>query len=48
VREIERLRADRRLAFIRSVGAAAAVLTDEQRQQLVDMAPAPAASDGHH
>lgn len=48
VREIERLRADQRLAVIRAVGAAAGLLTDEQRQQLVGMAPASAASEGHH
>ena len=34
VREIEKLRGDQRLAFIRSVGEAAKVLTDEQRQSL--------------
>lgn len=34
VREIEKLRGDQRLAFIRSVGEAAEVLTDEQRQSL--------------
>jgi Spy/CpxP family protein refolding chaperone len=35
VREIEKLRGDQRLAFIRSVGMAAKVLTDEQRQSLL-------------
>jgi len=35
VREIEKLRSDQRLAFIRSVGEAAGVLTDEQRKTLV-------------
>ena len=39
VREIEQLRGDQRLAFIRAVGAAAGVLTDEQRQQLTGMLP---------
>lgn len=34
VREIERLRSDQRVAFIRSVGKAAAVLTDQQRKIL--------------
>lgn len=34
VRAIEKLRSDQRLAFIRSVGEAAEVLTDEQRQSL--------------
>ena len=43
-REIERLRADKRIAFIRSVGDAASVLTPEQRQQLTGMAPAQAAT----
>lgn len=40
VREIERLRADQRIAFIRAVGEAARVLTDQQRMQLTGMAPA--------
>lgn len=35
VREIERLKGDQRLAFIRSVGDAARVLTDEQRTALL-------------
>jgi hypothetical protein len=35
VREIEKLRGDRRIAFIRAVGEAANVLTAEQRQVLV-------------
>lgn len=35
VREIARLTGNRRLAFIRGVGEAAAVLTDDQRQDLV-------------
>jgi Spy/CpxP family protein refolding chaperone len=35
VREIEKLRGDQRLAFIRAVGEAAQVLTDEQRQALL-------------
>lgn len=34
VREIERLKGDRRIAFIRSVGEAARLLTDEQRSAL--------------
>ena len=34
MREIERLRSDRRLAFIRAVGEAAGVLTEDQRQAL--------------
>ena len=43
VRDIERLRADQRMAFIRSVGEAARVLTDQHRQQLTGMAPASSA-----
>ena len=43
VREIERLRADQRMAFIRAVGEAARVLTERQRQQLTGMAPASSA-----
>lgn len=35
VREIEKVRADQRLAFIRAVGEAALVLTDEQRKALL-------------
>jgi hypothetical protein len=35
VREIEKLRGDQRLAFIRSVGEAAQVLTDDQRKILL-------------
>jgi len=44
VREIERLRAEQRIAFIREVGEAAKALTDQQRQQLTGMAPAQAAN----
>lgn len=40
--EIEKLRADQRLAFIRSVGEAATVLTPEQRQAVLGTAPAKA------
>lgn len=40
VRDIERKRADARLAFIRSVGDAANVLTDEHRKILVGQTPA--------
>ena len=40
VREIERLRADQRIAFIRAVGEAAKALSDQQRMQLTGMAPA--------
>ena len=35
IREIEKLRSDKRIAYIRAVGEAARVLTDEQRQSLV-------------
>lgn len=45
VREIERLRGDQRLRFIRAVGKAARVLTAEQRQTLVGMEPAQPATD---
>lgn len=39
-REIEQLRSEQRISFIRDVGKAAAVLTDEQRKQLTGMVPA--------
>ena len=43
VREIEKLKGDQRIAFIRSVGAAARVLTDDQRAALLGpVAPAAA------
>ena len=38
IREIEKLRGNQRLGFIRSVGDAARVLTEEQRKQLVGLA----------
>jgi Spy/CpxP family protein refolding chaperone len=38
VQEIEKVRADQRLAFIRAVGEAAKVLTDEQRHVLLGLA----------
>ena len=38
VREIEKLRGDQRLAFIRAVGEAAKVLTDDQRRALAGTA----------
>ena len=45
VREIEKLRSDERLAFIRSVGNAAKLLTDDQRGILTGaMQPMPNAS----
>ena len=50
VREIEKLRSDERLAFIRSVGNAAKLLTDDQRKILVgvmqpnDTMPMPSAT----
>jgi hypothetical protein len=51
VHEIEKLRGDQRLAFIRSVGEAAKALTDEQRQALLGVAAdhgnKPAAHTGH-
>ncbi len=39
VRETGKLRGDKRIAFIRAVGEAAQVLTDEQRQTLVGILP---------
>jgi len=39
-REIEQLKSEQRISFIRDVGKAAAVLTDEQRKQLTGMMPA--------
>jgi dihydroxyacetone kinase DhaKLM complex PTS-EIIA-like component DhaM len=45
VREIERLRGDQRIAFIRTVGEAAKALTDKQRQQLTGSAPAQPMTD---
>jgi len=48
VREIEKLRSEQRLAFIRSVGQAANVLTAEQRQIFVGMSSSnPTTSTGH-
>ena len=45
MRETEKLRGDQRLAFIRSVGESAQVLTDDQRKVLIGqaqpMTPAP-------
>lgn len=41
-REVEKLRADQRLAFIRAVGEAAKVLTPEQQQVLLGTKPADA------
>lgn len=46
VREIETLRGDQRLAFIRAVGSAAEVLTAEQRERLVGVEAADAAPHG--
>jgi hypothetical protein len=40
VREIEKLRGDQRMSFIRSVGEAAQALTDDQRKSLLGLAPA--------
>ena len=49
VREIEKLRGDARIAFIRSVGEASKLLTDEQRKSLTGFAqPHPAASGSAH
>lgn len=53
IREVEKLRGDQRIAFIRGVGSAAQLLTDEQRKQLTGHLPpvsapatAPAAGAG--
>jgi len=43
LREIEKLRSDMRLAFIRAVGESAKVLTAEQRKMVLGMAPMPGA-----
>lgn len=51
VREVEKLRGDQRLAFIRAVGEAAQVLTDDQRKAVVTIPPAelsPEEHAGHH
>ncbi|REJ65751.1 MAG: hypothetical protein DWQ31_17605 [Planctomycetota bacterium] len=51
VREIEKLRGDKRIAFIRAVGEAAKVLTDEQRKTLIGTLPADhtaAGTSGQH
>ena len=42
IREIEKLRSDGRLAFIRAVGNASKVLTEEQQKSLTGLAPAAA------
>lgn len=44
IREIEKLNADQRLGFIRAVGEAAKVLTEEQRKMVLGLAPMPASS----
>lgn len=41
VREIEKIKSDARLAFIRAVGDAANLLTAEQRKMVLGMAPMP-------
>ena len=41
VREIEKLQADQRLGFIRAVGEAAKILTDDQRKVVLGLAPMP-------
>jgi Spy/CpxP family protein refolding chaperone len=48
VRDIEKLRGDQRLAFIRAVGDAAKVLTDEQRKALLGTATDKAAAHTGH
>ena len=39
IRENEKIRGDERLAFIRAVGEASKILTDEQRKSLTGFAP---------
>lgn len=46
VRETEKIRADKRISFIRAIGEAANVLTDQQRQRLVGALPLDHASQG--
>ena len=41
IREIEKLKADQRLDFIRAVGEAAKVLTDDQRKIVLGLVPMP-------
>jgi hypothetical protein len=48
VREVEKSRGDQRLAFIRAVGEAAKVLTDEQRQALLGTGAGKAAKPNPH
>lgn len=48
VEEIEKLRGAQRLAFIRSIGKAAGLLTDEQRQALLGMSEPMAGQSGAH
>jgi Spy/CpxP family protein refolding chaperone len=44
IREIERLRAEQRLAFVRAVGEAASLLTEDQRQAVLGQPSAPVRS----
>lgn len=44
IREIEKLKADQRLEFIRAVGEATKVLTDDQRKMVLGMVPMPASA----
>jgi hypothetical protein len=46
VEEISKLQADKRIAFIRSVGEAAKLLTEDQRKSLTGFAPAAPAMEG--
>jgi hypothetical protein len=47
VHDIENLRGEQRLAFIRAVGEAAKLLTDEQRKAVLGTADKPAGHTGH-
>jgi hypothetical protein len=44
LREIEKLRSDMRLAFIRTVGEATKVLNADQRKMVLGLAPMPGAA----
>jgi len=48
VREIEKLRGDQRIAFIRAIGEAAEVLSEEQRLQISGMLPAASSTHESH
>jgi hypothetical protein len=47
LREIERLKSEMRLAYIRAVGEAARALNDDQRKMVLGMVPMPGKPAGH-